>query len=414
MPTLFTPGIRRTFLPALARRANLLQRFKTAGASSSAAPPPVPPVPPLKSGRGKPFLRRDPTVDRREGRNWEILVEVLNSLFLQGFIYEVSKGVWALSPAGDTGLNGIFTGKFFDSITFVNGFVEDIGFDAIQAADLPLVPGTIAGDYTNPSLHVDQYGRITSIVSANPSLTIGEPVVGGTGFAVLYVDGSGKLADSGSFVFDPTTNSFVAGAFYAFHPAGTIDYFHATAGFTSFSRINKNGYFMTHVTSAPADAELINSEVAWWLDDTAGIPVVNFRGKDAAGTPFTATVGAGAGTVTSVSVVTANGFAGTVANPTTTPAITLTTSITGLLKGDGTAIAAAVAAAPAKLLGSALGGAGSPYSELNIGTGLSMSNGTLNATVTPGGGSVVAGGPDPITSIYPYFTPTGIDDEFDS
>jgi len=48
------------------------------------------------------------------------------------------------------------------------------------------------------------------------------------------------------------------------------------------------------------------------------------------------------GTVTSVSVVTANGFAGTVATATTTPAITLTTSITGVLKGNGTAISAAV------------------------------------------------------------------------
>jgi hypothetical protein len=42
-------------------------------------------------------------------------------------------------------------------------------------------------------------------------------------------------------------------------------------------------------------------------------------------------------------VVTANGFAGTVANPTNTPAITLSTSVTGLLKGNGTAMSAAVA-----------------------------------------------------------------------
>jgi hypothetical protein len=52
---------------------------------------------------------------------------------------------------------------------------------------------------------------------------------------------------------------------------------------------------------------------------------------------------ASSGTVTSVSVVSANGFAGTVATATTTPAITLTTSITGLLKGNGTAISAATA-----------------------------------------------------------------------
>ena len=49
----------------------------------------------------------------------------------------------------------------------------------------------------------------------------------------------------------------------------------------------------------------------------------------------------GTGTVTTVSVVSANGFAGTVANATTTPAITLTTTITGVLKGNGTAISAA-------------------------------------------------------------------------
>ncbi len=52
---------------------------------------------------------------------------------------------------------------------------------------------------------------------------------------------------------------------------------------------------------------------------------------------------AGAGTVTDVSVVSANGFAGTVATSTTTPAITLSTTITGVLKGNGTAISAASA-----------------------------------------------------------------------
>jgi hypothetical protein len=53
------------------------------------------------------------------------------------------------------------------------------------------------------------------------------------------------------------------------------------------------------------------------------------------------TSASGAGTVTTVSVASANGFAGTVANATSTPAITLSTSITGVLKGNGTAISAA-------------------------------------------------------------------------
>ncbi len=52
--------------------------------------------------------------------------------------------------------------------------------------------------------------------------------------------------------------------------------------------------------------------------------------------------GGGTGTVTNVSVVSANGFAGTVANPTTTPAITVSTSINSpVLAGNGTALSAA-------------------------------------------------------------------------
>jgi hypothetical protein len=54
-------------------------------------------------------------------------------------------------------------------------------------------------------------------------------------------------------------------------------------------------------------------------------------------------MGSGGGTVTSASVASANGFAGTVATSTTTPAITITTTVTGLLKGNGTAISAATA-----------------------------------------------------------------------
>jgi hypothetical protein len=53
----------------------------------------------------------------------------------------------------------------------------------------------------------------------------------------------------------------------------------------------------------------------------------------------------GSGTVTAVSVVSANGFAGTSSGG-ATPALTLTTSITGLTYGNGTALAAATISAP--------------------------------------------------------------------
>ena len=52
--------------------------------------------------------------------------------------------------------------------------------------------------------------------------------------------------------------------------------------------------------------------------------------------------GGGSGTVTSVSVVSTNGFAGTVATATTTPAITVETTINSpVLAGNGTAVSAA-------------------------------------------------------------------------
>ena len=63
----------------------------------------------------------------------------------------------------------------------------------------------------------------------------------------------------------------------------------------------------------------------------------------------------GTGTVTSASVVSANGFAGSVATASTTPVITLSTTVTGLLKGNGTAVSAATSGTDYLAPGGALG-----------------------------------------------------------
>lgn len=97
----------------------------------------------------------------------------------------------------------------------------------------------------------------------------------------------------------------------------------------------------------------------------------------------------GTGTVTTASVVTANGFAGTVANATTTPAITLTTSVTGILKGNGTAISAATSGtdyAPATSGSAILKGNGSGgFSSATSGTDYAPA--TSGSSILKGNGS---------------------------
>lgn len=118
--------------------------------------------------------------------------------------------------------------------------------------------------------------------------------------------------------------------------------------------------------------------------------------------------GGGSGTVTSVSVVSANGFAGTVATATTTPAITLTTSITGVLKGNGTAISAATAGTDYVVPGGALG---TPSSgTLTNATGLPLTTGVTGLLPVANGGTgtaspaLVAGTNVTITGTWPNQT----------
>jgi hypothetical protein len=89
--------------------------------------------------------------------------------------------------------------------------------------------------------------------------------------------------------------------------------------------------------------------------------------------------------VTAVSVASANGLAGTSSGG-ATPALTLSTSITGILKGNGTAISAATSGtdyAPATSGTSILYGNGSGgFSNVTVGSGLSFSAGTLAATTS--------------------------------
>lgn len=168
----------------------------------------------------------------------------------------------------------------------------------------------------------------------------------------------------------------------------------AQAGFTPISL-----YFSTTAAATPSSANLVAGELALNTVDE------KLYFKNSAGTvKLLASSSGSTATVSSVSVVSANGLAGTVATATTTPAITLTTTITGVLKGNGSAISAAVSGtdyAPATsgtaiFFGNGAGG----FSNVTIGTGVSFASGTLSATGA--GGTVtsvaVSGGTTGLTT----------------
>lgn len=99
-------------------------------------------------------------------------------------------------------------------------------------------------------------------------------------------------------------------------------------------------------------------------------------------------------TVSSISVVSANGMAGTVATATTTPAITLTTTVTGTLQGNGTGISASKVTLTQPATGSTLtiiDGktltssatltlTGTDGSTLNVGTGGTLGTNAFTST----------------------------------
>ena len=116
----------------------------------------------------------------------------------------------------------------------------------------------------------------------------------------------------------------------------------------------------------------------------------------------------GSGTVTSASVVSANGLAGTVATATTTPAITLSTTVTGVVKGNGTALSAATAGtdyvAPGGALGTPSSGTATNLTGLPLTTGVTGQLPVANGGTGTASPSLVQGTNVTITGTWPNQT----------
>jgi hypothetical protein len=204
-----------------------------------------------------------------------------------------------------------------------------IGLTTHVSGVLPIANGGTNGSATPTSFGV-AYGTGTTYAFTAAGTT-GQVLTATTGGAPTWA----SPATSGTV----TSVSFTGGIITVANPT-------TTPALTVAGTSGGIPYFSSGTTWA-SSAALTQYGVVYG-GGAGATPVATAAGTT--GQVLTATTGgaptwaapATSGTVTSVSVVTANGFAGTVATATTTPAITLTTSITGVLKGNGTAISAAV------------------------------------------------------------------------
>jgi hypothetical protein len=247
--------------------------------------------------------------------------------------------------------------------------------------------GVSAGTYTAPTIVVDATGRITSASSNTLNAGTVTSITAGTGLAGGTITNSGTISlatygTAGTYGTASNVPVFVTNAY------GQISSVTNTPIAISGSQVTSGTLAIavggTNSNATPTAGAVVYGNGTAHVFTAAGAlgQVLTSQGS---GAPIWTSV-SGTGTVVTVSVVSANGFAGTVANATSSPAITLSTTITGVLKGNGTAISAAVSGtdyAPATSGSSILYGNGSGgFSNVTVGTGLSFATGTLTNTVT--------------------------------
>ena len=243
-----------------------------------------------------------------------------------------------------------------------------------------------------------------------------------SGVSILYGNGSGGFSNvtiGSGLSFSGGTLAASGGSMV--YPGAGIPNSTGTSWGTSYSTtgsgtvvLSTSPTLVTPILGTPTSGNLVNCTFPTLNQNTTGT-AANVTGLVAvanggtgtstpglvAGTNVTisgtwpnqtiAATGSGGGTVTSVSGVNANGFNISVNTPTTTPSIVVSTAITGLMKGNGTTVSAAVAgtdyaAATTGTSAQLLANSGSGgFANVTVGSGLTLSAGTL--TASGGGGA---------------------------
>ncbi len=231
---------------------------------------------------------------------------------------------------------------------------------AVTATSPVVSSGGTAPDISMPAASTSVSGYLTS----TDWNTFNNKAPATSGTSILYGNGTGGFSNVtiGSGV------TFAGGTLSATGSGGTVTSVTGTAPIASSggttpaisisqASTSTNGYLSstdwntfnnkqpsgTYVTSVTGTAPVVSSG--------GTTPAISMAAASSStngyltSTDWTTFNNKGSGTVTAVSVVSANGFAGTSSGG-ATPALTLTTSITGLTYGNGTALAAATVSAP--------------------------------------------------------------------
>ena len=301
--------------------------------------------------------------------------------------------------------SGITIGNGAGTISVTNSGVLSIlagsGISASTPAGNVTVTNTGVLSFAGGSTGLTPASATVGAVSLAGTLTAG---YGGTGLNtyavgdIIYASGATALSRLADVA---TGNALISGGVTTAPSWGKIGLTTHVSGTLPIGNGGTNG---TATPTAGAIAYGTGSAIAYTAAGTTGQVLTSAT----AGTPTWTTPTTG--TVTAVSVVSANGLAGSSSGG-ATPALTLSTTVTGVIKGNGTALSAATAAtdyvapsayasangltmATGRLLGRTTASTGAAE-EISVAGGLTLSGGTLtgvSGTVTSVSGTGTVNG----------------------